>query len=219
MRTGRLLFGVMVAGLAVMGTWLAIRARDGDIHSAEIEVDGKKFAVAVFRVEPPIAFPVLYQPGDLASEMKRYAWLKPVMFNRNGFEAFVPRDEWKEYAAYGWTEKNYEYVSNLRKALERVVLVENKDYWAGIRQQISEVVLFTSKDDRILHVQISGFEANGRPCGADTVQLKLFGQRWKKAAPKFYGEFSISIMYKFQEKALALVEEGKLQTNPIRKLK
>lgn len=218
MRTVRFLCGVMVAGLVLMGAWLVLRALDGDIHSTEIEVDGKNFTVAVFRIEPPIAFPVLYQPGDLYAEMKRYAWLKSVMFQRNGFEAFIPRDEWKEYAAYDWTEKNYEYVASLRKALERVVLVENKDYWAGIRQQISEVVLFTSKDDRILQVRISGFEPNGRPCGAELIFLKSIDGKWKRFSGKDDGSLAVTISNCYK-KVIKLVEEGKLQANPIRKLK
>ena len=219
MRTGRFLCGVLLAGLALMGAWRVLRALDGDIQSTEIEVDGQILTVAVFRIDPPIAFPVLYQRGDLASEMKRYPWLKPVMFQRNGLEAFIPRDKWKEYAAYDWTEKNYEYVSSLRKALEKVVLLDNKDYWSGIRQQISEVVLCTSKDERVLQVRISGFETNGRPCGAEVIQLKSIDGKWKRIASKYYGALSATSLFKCQEKALTLVEAGKLQANPIRKLK
>ena len=216
MRTGRFVCGIMVAGLALMGAWRVLCALDGDIHSTEIEVDGKILTVAVFRIDPPIAFPVLYQRGDLASEMKRYTWLKPVMFKRNGFEAFVPRDEWKEYAAYDWTEKNYEYVSGLRKKLEKVV--RDDKFWSGAYSRVSYVILCVLNGERYLQIAINSYEKNGKYLGPDPHTLKFLDGKWKRFSVKDDGAFALTF-FKCYENAIKLVEEGKLQANPIRKLK
>ena len=186
------------------------------LHHTTIEMGGTNITVAVFPLDPPLRLPRLYQPGDLVSEIIKYPWLVPLMFGVSGIEAFISREEWKEYAAYEWTEEIYEEVAGLRNALESVP--QRNPVWVDAYSQITEMVLCLINGEQFLHTKFSSYEKSGKKIGSVTGKLKLLDGRWKRFSDYDEGALAEALL-NCHEKASELVEKGKLQTNPIEKLK
>jgi hypothetical protein len=188
------------------------------INSTAIEESGDTFAVSVFTLPEPLRIPVCYQPGDLESELKRYPWLRPFLFTQVGIEKYIPRTKWSEYADFDFNDKVYDDITKRCDALNKVVLVSNREFWSGVRLEISEVVLCESGKSRYLDICFKGFEADGKKLASQHIKLSDLHGKWKRTSDKDRGHLAEQLMNCY-EKAMKLVEDGQLQTNPIKRLK
>lgn len=158
-------------------------------------------ALAVFTVEPPVKVSPLYQEGDLLMELEQYPWLKALLFGRTGIEAFIPKEEWGDYAAYGWTKRMYEDFSSRRASIEETT--REGQIWEGAHRQLSQVLLCV---------------LNGERLPRDQNSLKFIDGKWKR----FESNDSFATVFfllQCHTDALNLVADGQLQTNPIEKLR
>jgi hypothetical protein len=212
------LFVLLLVGTITFLAVLCLKL-DRKIHSVVLNEKGDTFTVSVYNLPDPLWLPSIYEQGVLDKEMKVYPWLKPLLFTRLGIDEYIPKEEWGEYATFVWTDKQCAFMMERCKKLKSVVLGHEKGFWSGVRLEVKEVVLCESKNSRGLEVFIRGFSADGKALGGGEYhKLVDFGGRWKRTPDKDEGRYATQLMNCY-EKAMKLVAEGKLKTNPIRKLR
>ncbi len=187
-------------------------------HCVLIEEMGDKFTVSVYQLPKPLRIPACYRPGDLKKETKSYPWLMPFLFTRFGIDVYIPREDWDEYAAFEWDEKVYAEMVKKCEDLKTIVFDKDSAYWSGVHIEIREVVLCETEKHRGLEVFAKGFDPDGKSLGGEYHKLVDFQGKWKRTPDKDQGRYATQLMNCY-EKAMKLVAEGKLKTNPIRKLR
>lgn len=186
-----------------------------NINSVVIEEMGDRFTVSVYQLPIPMKIPVLYKPGDLAKELKTYPWLKAYLFIQRGIEEYIPREEWCEYAAYEWDEKLYADTAKNCEAMKKAFLGKDKVYYSGVRSEMTEVVMCETEKTRALVFCTKSVSADGNSRSSRYAKLVDFQGKWKRTADKDQGRYLTQLMNCY-EKAMKLVAEEKLKTNPIR---
>lgn len=203
------------AAMAVLGlaVFLCFRVKDQKIESVEVEENGIRVKFSVFVLPKAMKIPAVYQPGDLKAELRKYSWLKPFLFSRFGIELYIPQEEWNEYAAYDWSEELYSLLIKRAEKLKEVVLDQDHIFWSKVKSEVSEVVLCETKDERSLIICVRGFKPDGTKFGSEYHKVVDVQGRWKRV-----GDNLGVLPYRPQqchEKALKLVKDGELKTNPI----
>lgn len=190
------------------------------INSVVIEEMGDRFIVAVYQLPERIRIPVVYEPGVLETELKRYRWLKPLLFTRFGIDDHIPRDEWGEYATFEWNEKIYAQMTKKCELLRSTFLGKDKTSVAGVgvRIEIGEVVICKTEKVRGMEIYLKVVTSDGKYNGGEYHKLVDFQGKWKRTPDKDEGRYATQLINCY-EKAMKLVAEGKLKTNPIRKLR
>lgn len=207
-----------VCAVAILLLLAFIIINYGKIHCTDIEVDGRQFTVSVYKLPGALRLPVVYKPGDLDKELRIYPWLKPVLFLNYGIEEYIPREEWKEYADFKWDERVYkEYIERCEMKKEQAFVLK-KEYWSGVHLEMVAIVLCESDMGRALSTVITGTDAEGKRLSGAYKKLVDFDGKWKQAAFNDQGVYSRQLALCY-DKAMKLVDEGKLNTNQIRKLK
>jgi len=209
---------LILMGLVAILLFAAVSGMGRKNVSTVLDVDGDQFTVSVYRFPEPLRIPVLYEPGVLQEELASYPWLKAFLFTLTGVEAYIPRNEWSQYADYAWNEKVYRSIEKMCAVRRENVLVKQKERWAGAYYTLSAVVLCEDSKRKALSAYMKEILSDGTSSGGLYNKVAYCDGRWKRVAADDGGRYAKQLM-DCHAKAMKLVDEGSLKTKPIGKLR
>ena len=141
----------------------------------EVTSKGEVFKVKVFKLEQAVRIPIIYVKME---NLDQYPWLKPLMFNLNGYGMTLPTDEWKDYYKFNWTP---EVMAGFKKYEERRVEAIKKDpeTYDGFEYIINEYLLCETADAKHLYFKLHSSTYNEKQSSSRGMRLTWIDGKWK----------------------------------------
>jgi len=186
-----------------------------DKFTKELVVDGNKVKVSLFTFPKPIRIELIYKPR---TDLEKYSWLKPLLFQLNGYELTIPESEWSKYGEGEWPQERYVAIRKYNKRIHRAI-EENKEFWGGVYSELTNLTICKFDNETFLVAKVTSRKRDGVKFGSTYEWLIKRDGHWVRTSGKNpKGKNWSSIVAHSFSRAVELSESCELKSRPVEEL-